>query len=214
MSKDLLTPYQLAALGSVVVESADLENKLNMMLQDLTGLSDAHLRIMNRGSMLQQKLEAVEKLGEQKFTAKSSKARLKNAITYLKQRNTERTIIVHGVWRPGGGGGALAQLAAYQSGQPLALEAVLYKNNATFKASELDKLALKIQIATGDLWELFMEKRAKPAAKRNEYRRQKRKEYNEKMLRIKQQIEGMSAAFRRGSEVLKQQRNSQAHKKS
>lgn len=196
----ILTPAQLAALGAVVVYSAELEHRLNLMIEDLTGMDNKQLRAVSRGGMLQDKLITVEKLGELKFKGKTNRKRLKNLISHLRERNTERTIVVHGVWLPRVGG-ALTQLLANYQGDPADITAINYKTNATFKADRLSKLAVDIQVLTEELWQLFMDKRALPAIKRNEYRRLKRKEFNDGMLNIKQQIEGISARIRAGWEA-------------
>jgi hypothetical protein len=216
MTTDIILPAaaldasQLAALGAVVVQSGILEHKLNLMIQSLTGLDDPQLRMISRGAMLDVKLGIIASLGEQKFKGKRSKAQLKWLVTYLKQRNAERTIVVHGIWRwPNGPLGALLDA---NKGRTVDPEAILYRTNATFKASRLPALAARIEIAANDLWELFMDKRAKPAMKRAERERRKRKEFKAGMDKLLATIQGLSRTVRPAAEAARAASGAQLHK--
>ena len=98
LSRLILKPEQLAALGSVVAESTYVEMLVDGMICRLAKLKPQQFSAFLGGAMLQRKLEVLEQLGEPHIKSARRKAAFKKLMLELRDGNTERTKAVHGVW--------------------------------------------------------------------------------------------------------------------
>lgn len=94
-----LTTEQLAALGSIAMESAYLEDLVDMLIGEITKLSDEQLRAILPGAMLAAKLDILKNLAVLKLKSKSKQQKISSIIAELKHLNGQRTIAIHGQWQ-------------------------------------------------------------------------------------------------------------------
>jgi hypothetical protein len=94
-----LTGGQLAAIGSIAVESACLENLVETLIRDMTKVPDEVLREMLSGAMLAKKLKIFKEVVSLKTKSKSKKQEFAKTIDRLEHLNSQRTIAVHGQWK-------------------------------------------------------------------------------------------------------------------
>ena len=94
-----LTTEQLAALGSIAMESAYLEDLIDMLIGEITKLSDEQLRAILHGAMLAAKLDILKGLAALKLKSKSKREKISSIIAQLKHLNSQRAIAIHGQWR-------------------------------------------------------------------------------------------------------------------
>lgn len=91
----------LAAIGSIVLESAYLERYIETMLYRLTRLSRPLGHPLIEKGMMDAKLEALKEICRSKLARRPKHfAELSDIISDLRQNNTDRSIAVHGVWTP------------------------------------------------------------------------------------------------------------------
>lgn len=93
-----LTTEQLAALGSIAMESAYLEDLVDMLIGEIAKLSDAQFRALLPGAMLAAKLGILNDLAILKLKSKAKKEKISSIITNLKHLNSQRTTAIHGQW--------------------------------------------------------------------------------------------------------------------
>jgi hypothetical protein len=99
-SSHLLSEKQLAALGSLVVESAFLESLVDDLIQELSRLRDEQYALFTSRAMLAAKLDLLLQLGTMRLRSKRRQTKFSAIIIDLKTLNTERTTAVHGIWEP------------------------------------------------------------------------------------------------------------------
>lgn len=98
-----MTDKDLAALGSVVAESAHLESTLDLIILLITRMGESEYEVFMRGKMIGAKLEIVKELGVLKLRSKKRQRAWMQLIDGLKSLNSDRVIAVHGLWGPAGG---------------------------------------------------------------------------------------------------------------
>lgn len=101
MSQTVLTTEQLAAIGSIAVESAYLEDIVETLIYKLSGLTRKKGEIFLEKFMLDSKLNLLKELGMIKLKSKKRKLVLSELIGEIKQANSDRTLAIHGFWIPG-----------------------------------------------------------------------------------------------------------------
>jgi len=103
MTKDFLSQKEMAAIGSVVAESAQLEASLDWLILKLTKLSLAQYEIVVGSRMLGAKISLFKDLGLLKLKSKKRQKAFSKIMDKFSSLNAERVIVVHGLWRPAGG---------------------------------------------------------------------------------------------------------------
>lgn len=99
----LFSQEHLAALGTVAVESSNLEELLDIIIDGLLRLKKNQMDIVLEGAMMQRKLELVKDLGRLKLKPKTQTAQITELcqiIGDLNHANQERVTAIHGIWRP------------------------------------------------------------------------------------------------------------------
>jgi hypothetical protein len=100
---DFLTQSEMAAIGSVVAESAQLENVLEGFIIGMTKLSQAQYDILVGARMMGAKIAIVKDLGLLKLKSEKRKKAFTKVMDKLARLNVDRVGVVHGLWRPEGG---------------------------------------------------------------------------------------------------------------
>jgi hypothetical protein len=163
-----LTLQQRAALGSVVVESANLEDQMNLILGHLLRLSGDEYDVLLGGQMLNRKLEVLREIGKLKIKPKKHLARLIQILDKFTNLNSDRNTVVHGRWGPPGG---LWQLNWIMEGPPKGTPTVAMhkkgKKVRTFNADDLEATARAIAEANSELRQWYMKDFIKPRVKRS-----------------------------------------------
>lgn len=98
ISEKILTQDQLAAIGSIAVESSIMEHEIDRIIVAMTRLTEKKLIPFMNGKMMQGKLEVVEQLIPMCIKKKSAQTELKNLIGMARTANTRRTSFIHGHW--------------------------------------------------------------------------------------------------------------------
>lgn len=149
LSRQILKPDQLAALGSVVAESTYLESLVDSMIGHLARLTESQRNIILKRAMLHVKLEVLRELGDLKLKSAPRKSDFLKLISRLMAHNDERVTAVHGVWTP--------IVREWRPGFKLSDflvpsgDAEARHSRGTITASRLDKLAEKISNGFWDL---------------------------------------------------------------
>jgi hypothetical protein len=139
-----LTDDERAALGSVVVESANLEATVDLVLLHLTNLTHTAYEVLMGGRMLGAKLDALRVIGLAKLRSKKRKKAFTAIMDNLAHLNSQRTIAVHGIWGPDEGGGvALNQLLGFALGKRPG-QATASHRKGVLKAAKLGSLSKKL----------------------------------------------------------------------
>ena len=144
---------KLASLGAVVAESAELEKTTDMIIASLLRLNDKQYEVILKSQQLAAKLKVLKELGAQKLTTKRNKKVFGDLIDRLTSFNSNRNVIVHGVWGPVGG----YKLSWLASGRPknIGIQAKDAKAR-TFNAEKLDDLATKLWTGRSELFHFWM----------------------------------------------------------
>ena len=137
-----LTDDERAALGSVVVESADLESRVDLILLHLTNLNYTAYEVLMGGRMLGAKLEALKIIGLAKLRSEKRKRAFAAIMGNLTSLNSQRTIAVHGSWGPEDGV-PLNQLIEIAIGKRPVVATASHKKGV-LKAAKLDLLSKKL----------------------------------------------------------------------
>jgi len=94
-----LTQEELATIGSVVVESANLEYAVEIFICRLLNLTPRHRTTFLARGMFDGKLQTLENVAQMQLADKEEcLAQLKTLISEMKANNSERTLVVHGIW--------------------------------------------------------------------------------------------------------------------
>ena len=94
----ILTTEQLAAIGSVVVESTYCELEVENLIWILAGMKPEEGIHFTHGMQLQSRLDLLSQLAKERLTDEHERAEFTTLISNLKIANSERNVIVHGVW--------------------------------------------------------------------------------------------------------------------
>jgi hypothetical protein len=170
-----LTIHQRAALGSVVMECAHLEDQLDLMIGHLFRLSPEQLDILLGAAMLNRKLDVMRQIRKMKIKPKKRLARLIAVLDKLSNLNADRVTVVHGVWGPPGG---LYQLnwimrGGIPPGTPTEARHKKSGKVRTFRAEDLDATAKALADCNSDLNHWWSRDIIKPYVRRNPKRQKK-----------------------------------------
>jgi hypothetical protein len=174
MSPHVLDSKELAALGSVVVESTFAESLIETLISEMSKLDKGALVLFLRGAMMNTKLELLADLGKLKLRSAKRKEAFAEIISRLKHLNSERVIAVHGVWakaikfNAAKGGTGMVTLASFSD--PMNIEfgpsEATHPRGGKISAKRLEALATQISDAYWDLYEFHAAVWVKPYAKR------------------------------------------------
>jgi len=98
IAQSVLSTDQLAAIGCIAVESAYLEDTVETIIYNLSGLTREKGEIFIDKFMLDSKLNLLKELSIIKFKSKKRKLFLSELIGEIKSANSERIIAIHGLW--------------------------------------------------------------------------------------------------------------------
>jgi len=103
MVKDFLSQKEMAAIGSVVAESAQFERSLDRFIMNITRLNRAQYDVLVGTRMLGAKIAIFKELGMAKLRSKKRQRQFTQIMDDFTQLNAERVVAVHGMWGPTGG---------------------------------------------------------------------------------------------------------------
>jgi hypothetical protein len=156
-------------LGSVVVECANLEEQLNLIIPHVLGLSGDEYDVLLGGQMLNRKLEVLRDIAKIRIKPKKHLTRLIQVLDKFSNLNRDRITVVHGTWGPPGG---LWQLNWIMEGRPpkgIPTEAIHKKGKKirTFNADDLEVTARSIAEANSELHQWYIKDFIKPRVNRS-----------------------------------------------
>lgn len=155
-SRRVLTEKQLAAIGSVAVESSYLESLIEGLIGQLSGLRPEVLKVFSgNAAMMGGKIEILGKLGTLKLRSKKRKHEWAKIISELKEANTERAIAIHGIWERIEPTNELRHLLLGFA--PTGEAQAIHKNAPILPAARIDKLATRINSAYDRLWAFYVD---------------------------------------------------------
>lgn len=100
----ILTKDQLAAIGSVAVESTACEQYVDELIWYLSGMKESEGRLFTHTMNMQPKLDLLSELGKPQLRSDKKRAQLTTLISDLKEANISRNVAVHGTWLTNGAG--------------------------------------------------------------------------------------------------------------
>lgn len=103
MVKDFLSQKEMAAIGSVVAESAQLERSLDGHIMKITKLHQAQYEVLMGGKMLGAKIAVFKELGLLKIKSEKRRKAFIKIMDNFTHLSSERVVAVHGRWIPTGG---------------------------------------------------------------------------------------------------------------
>jgi hypothetical protein len=106
MGRSLLTKEQLAALGAITLESAQLEQTIDFVIRACMEDFEVLIEDLTKNRMLGQKIDLLKMCGQGKLRGKRRKKILKEftgLMDHCKLLVSRRAIVVHGSWQPEGG---------------------------------------------------------------------------------------------------------------
>lgn len=154
--REFLTPEQRAAIGDVVAESVWMEEVVRFAISAFAGVSDESLELFLSGRMIDAKLQILEGLCETDTVGPDKRQALRDLVTPLRELNTHRVTVVHGMWEPKSGGYRLGDLV---SGQAFA-EVVRFRKRGKeriLSTAEVVELAERIAAATRALLDFVVQ---------------------------------------------------------
>lgn len=162
----VLTQEYLADIGSVAVESANCEKRVESLIWDLLGIEERQGKFLSKGTQFSSSLEillnlAKERLGEhENLIAEFTKIK-SDIVEAIKDRN----VIIHGEWEPRTKN-FLQLLGTGPEGHPppIAYKRTLNSARAEFPAEKAREVALRFSKLTQRLmdfsvenWAVFLE---------------------------------------------------------
>jgi|SRR6267142_5160817 len=104
--RSLLTKEQLAALGAIVIESAEMESTVDFMINLLLEAVAEIIEELTRNKMLGANIDLLKTCGLAKINGKNRKQRQQEftrLMNHCKLLTSQRAIAIHGTWQPEGG---------------------------------------------------------------------------------------------------------------
>ncbi|HTE14915.1 MAG TPA: hypothetical protein VK642_07535 [Burkholderiales bacterium] len=178
LSISVLTKDQLAALGSIAAESTYLENLVDVVVSDVSGLNDEKLKIMIPSIMMQGKLEILKEFGLLKLKSKKLKINFSILIGELKHTNSERNQAIHGYWidpQRGTGGlisSAMGNSIQSQIGDAVAIQ-LRHKKTPALSSKRLEAIAVEIAATRTKLFKFWKNHWISPSIRRQIRRAEK-----------------------------------------
>lgn len=100
LSLAVLHTTQLAALGSVVAESAYLERLIEVIISLLANVDQGTREIFLHRAMIGAKIDLMAELAKRKLKTKKRKVQFENIVSNINRCNEQRIVAVHGIWWP------------------------------------------------------------------------------------------------------------------
>lgn len=94
----ILTTEQLAAIGSVAVESTYCELEVEQWIWVLAGLEPERGIHFTHGIQLQNRLDMLGQLAKERLSNQEDKVEMAALISDLKIANNDRNVVIHGMW--------------------------------------------------------------------------------------------------------------------
>lgn len=151
-SRLIMTTEQLAAVGSVALESTECEMVVEDLIWKLARLNQESGKLFTQGMQMQNRLEMLLQLGKLNIVQPATLERFTGLISKLKELNGSRNIIIHGSW------GAWYTLAEIRT-DPLKVSIPIARKRrpnsppATLAADKVDAVAIEINEFTQKLYE-------------------------------------------------------------
>ena len=105
-ARNLLAKEQLAALGEIAAESAQLEATVDLMIQIALKINIAEFDALVSGRMLGAKVDVLKTCGLSRLPGKRKKSRRHQftvLMDHIKHLLSKRAVAIHGIWEPEGG---------------------------------------------------------------------------------------------------------------
>lgn len=148
----ILTKDQLAAVGSVAVESTLCEELVESLIWNLAKLTEEQGKFFTSPLNMNSRLELLSSLGKPLLRGDAKRAEFTKLISDLKEANAARNTIIHGKWQTSGVG----VIQVMQDGPDQHPPAIVKKRRlnsppATKSASEIEAIALTLARLTSEL---------------------------------------------------------------
>ena len=155
-SEIVLTEKQLAAIGSVAVESANLEHLLDLILCRLFRLTSQEAMSVFDKAMLQRKIELVSDFGKRRLRSNKRRREFDQIMVDVNNLNGSRISLIHGIWHSGDPRGTGIVKAAQNIGKAFATGSHLKTPRAPIRAETARKIALQMSAATSKLFKFAL----------------------------------------------------------
>jgi hypothetical protein len=155
----LLSQEQLAALGEVAANSAELEWMLGFVLMWCLRLNGAQTRAIIGDAMLHRRITLLEVVGDESLPDLAVKGELKKLIERMKNLSSNRNTVIHGTWGAKGAHISFEDSLDMEFGnkRPESIFADNPKNARKYSAEELRQLADDLDSVRNDLWNFSRE---------------------------------------------------------
>jgi hypothetical protein len=155
----LLSQEQLAALGEVAANSAELEWMLGFVLMWCLRLNGTQTRAIIGDAMLHRRITLLEVVGDENLPDQAFKGELKKLIERMKDLSSNRNTVIHGTWGAKGAHVGFEDSLDMEFGnkRPESIFADNPKNARKYSAEELRQLADDLDNVRNDLWNFAKE---------------------------------------------------------
>jgi hypothetical protein len=159
MSTLILTKDQLAAIGSVAIESTYCEKLVEEIIWNLAGLDEDKGKFFTQPIQLSNRLELLSDLGKQKLSDQKEIENFRIIISDLKIATSNRNTIIHGHWSWSETSKDFFTLwrEGPEKQPPAAASKRRLKNDpVTFSAADIQDVAVKISRLTAELNSFYL----------------------------------------------------------
>lgn len=153
------TDDHLIAIGKIAIESACIEQTLQLAIWQILGLPEEKASYLTGHLHLDGRLKLFQEVAPS-FFPKSAHCSLKKKITAIRNANTERNRIIHGLWEPGKDSPTHIHKYKKEKG----IYALRYRN---FTAQKIEDIAKQIADANYELMTLMNKHGLVPPAQPN-----------------------------------------------
>ena len=97
----ILKPSELAAIGSVAVESTNCEEFVESLIWQLLGIEEEQGKFVTKGVQMNSRLELLLNLAKERLAGKTEMiAKITDIKSRMVTANTDRNTLIHGTWKP------------------------------------------------------------------------------------------------------------------
>jgi hypothetical protein len=152
---NLLSQDQLAALGEVAANSAELEWMLGFIVMWCLRLNGTQTRAIIGDALLGKRITVLETVGDENLPDQALKNEFKVIIERMKELSGNRNTVIHGTWGPKGTHIKFEDSLDMEFGTkaPENVIAENPKNARKYSAEELRQLADDLHTVRIDLWD-------------------------------------------------------------
>jgi hypothetical protein len=149
----ILTKDQLAAIGSVAVESTICEEQVDELIWRLSGMKEIAGRFFTHTMSMQPKLDLLAELGKPQLRSEKRLKEFTKLISDLKEANLARNVAVHGKWLTNGTGVFQVLEDGPEAHSPAIAHKLSKKGEVTAQksAADLQSIAKLLARLDGDL---------------------------------------------------------------